>query len=41
MLTFWKINAESKSEWIDNDDDLSTFVVVIAVAQNTVMAPAF
>ena len=31
MMSFWKINHEQELDWIDDPDDLSTFIVVVAV----------
>ena len=34
MLTFFKINSEQDSEWDDNPNDLSIFIVIIASVQH-------
>ena len=31
MMSFWKINHEQELDWIDDPDDLSTFIVVVTV----------
>ena len=31
MLTFYKINHECELDWIDDPDDLSTFIVIVHV----------
>ena len=34
MLTLWKINHEHELDWIDDDNDLSTFIVIVAVRES-------
>ena len=37
MLTFFKINSEQDSEWDDNPNDLSIFIVIIASVQHVLL----
>ena len=29
-MTFWKINHEQTLQWVDDGDDISTFIIVVA-----------